>query len=307
MNQSMVAALLDHSDPSVAALAARELWVRGPQAGVDPLVSPRGAALLAGPDDPSRDPYRKWTGAHWRLLSLTELGVHTVSVTFEPLVEEVSVWLARSLRREPVRVGGLARAHASVQGNAVGALSRLGRHADPRVAAAADALVRWQWPDGGWNCDTKASGRRSSFHETLGAMWGLFEYGRAASDDQALYAAHAAADLVLDHLVLYRSDRDQAIRPQWLKLAYPWYWHYGLLSAMVVLDRMGMGDDPRADAAKQLLAEKRRADGWWATEHQWWKGPGSRIAPEVIDWPSVGEPNPFVTIHALRILEPRRY
>jgi hypothetical protein len=34
--------------------------------------------------------------------------------------------------------------------------------ADPRAELLAYSLVAWQWPDGGWNCDLGASGRRSS-------------------------------------------------------------------------------------------------------------------------------------------------
>ena len=47
---------------------------------------------------------------------------------------------------------------------------------DPRVQLLARSLVEWQWPDGGWNCDKKATGRRSSFNESLPPMWGLHEY-----------------------------------------------------------------------------------------------------------------------------------
>lgn len=101
MSESVLRALLQHSHPSVGTLAARELEVQGTQSRVDPLASPRGAALLEGVGELPGDPCRKWTGAHWRLLALTELGVSTVPDTLVPLVEEVSGRLARSLRREP--------------------------------------------------------------------------------------------------------------------------------------------------------------------------------------------------------------
>ena len=50
---------------------------------------------------------------------------------------------------------------------------------EPRVRAAdsilvadvAGSLIAWQWPDGGWNCDPAAAGRRSSFHESLAPAW----------------------------------------------------------------------------------------------------------------------------------------
>lgn len=54
--------------------------------------------------------------------------------------------------------------------------------------------------------------------------------------------------------------------------------------------------------ARGALVAKRSADGWWAVEYQWWNPPGHCTFPEVVAWPGVGAPNPFVTIHALAIL-----
>ena len=71
---------------------------------------------------------------------------------------------------------------------------------DPRVQQLAHDLVRWQWPDGGWNCDRNATGRRSSFHESLIPMHGLYEYGEHA-------AASRTAELLLDHRLFRRKTR----------------------------------------------------------------------------------------------------
>jgi hypothetical protein len=73
-------------------------------------------------------------------------------------------------------VDGLARRCASQEGNALAVACRLGMAGDPRAELLARSLVGWQWPDGGWNCDVRASGRRSSFHESLPPAWGLHEY-----------------------------------------------------------------------------------------------------------------------------------
>ena len=79
-------------------------------------------------------------------------------------------WPARARVHVP-RIGGLARARASIEGNALAACCRLGLAADPRVRSLAGSLIAWQWPDGGWNCDPAAAGRRSSFHESLAPAW----------------------------------------------------------------------------------------------------------------------------------------
>ena len=59
----------------------------------------------------------------------------------------------------------------------------------------ARSLVEWQWPDGGWNCDPRASGRRSSFHESLAPAWGLHEYWLATGAEWARDASRRAAEL----------------------------------------------------------------------------------------------------------------
>jgi len=167
-------------------------------------------------------PYRKWTGAHWRLVSLVELGVPAGEPRCLAAAATVLAWLERSRARVTV-VDGLVRRCASREGNALAVCSRLGLAHDVQVRRLADALVEWQWPDGGWNCDVQASGRRSSFHESLPAMWGLHEYAAATGDPSAAAAAARTAELLLSHHVFRSSDLNQVIDRRWLALRYPPY------------------------------------------------------------------------------------
>jgi hypothetical protein len=132
----------------------------------DPEALLRGAKVQALLVDRGGSPYSKWTGAHWRLVSLVELGVPAGEPRAVAAAETVLGWLSGDRRAPPV-IDGLARGHASIDGNALAACCRLGLAADDRVERLARDLVAWQWPDGGWNCDVRASGRRSSFHESL--------------------------------------------------------------------------------------------------------------------------------------------
>jgi len=111
---------------------------------------------------------------HWRLVSLVELGVPAGEPRALAAAEQVLGWWVRPerLRAVPV-IDGLARRCASQEGNALAVCCRLGLAEDERVRLLADSLLSWQWPDGGWNCDLMASGRRSSFHESLAPAWGL--------------------------------------------------------------------------------------------------------------------------------------
>ena len=199
--------LLDCAEPAIRLMTRRD--VLGEQADEDAgqvLAGAKVTALLSGqqPDGGfGVHPYRKWTGAHWRLVSLAELAIPPREPRAVAAAGHVLAWLASPGRRAP-RIGGLARSHASIEGNALAACCRLGLAADPRVRSLAGSLIAWQWPDGGWNCDPAATGRRSSFHESLAPAWGLHEYGQATGDPAAQDAASRAAGLFLAHR-LFRS------------------------------------------------------------------------------------------------------
>jgi hypothetical protein len=264
-------------------------------------------ALLSGqqPDGGfAVHPYSKWTGAHWRLVSLVDLGVPPGNARAVAATGGVLQWLGadRDLGSESV-VEGRARRHASMEGNALGVCCRLGLAGDRRVQTLAERLVRWQWPDGGWNCDPRPGVRHSSFHETLPALWGLLEHNRATGEAASLEAGRRAADLLLRHR-LYRSEGDgSVIHREWIRFHYPPYWHYDVLHALRVLALLPEAlSDPRASDALDLLESRRRADGLWATSGRYWWPEGRRGSNvEAVDW-GVGGPHPMVTLHALRAL-----
>jgi hypothetical protein len=190
--ESAISWLLDSSEPAIRLMTCRDLLDGSSTFDADEILGgPKVAALLSGQAADGGFGvgfYRKWTGAHWRLISLTELAVPKNEPRAVAAASSVLARLDPSRRRVTV-IGGLPRRCASIEGNALAVCSRLGLAADPRVADLAAALVSWQWPDGGWNCDINASGRRSSFHETLGPAWGLHEYWRATGDAKARDAA----------------------------------------------------------------------------------------------------------------------
>ena len=282
-DEAAIAWLLSSDEPAIRALARRELLNEevAPVAG-----GPRVDILLH--HKTVGHPYRKWTGVHWRLIALAELGVDPAVERVRELTDLVLTWLSGVTYPENEE---LPRRHASIQGNALAACCRLGRRHDPRAAQLARLLEEWQWPDGGWNCDQRASGRRSSFHETLGPMWALHEFGRVE-------AAERAAELLLGHRLFKSGDR--VIKKQFTDLRYPPYWHYDILQALLILSRMGLAADDRAADALDLIERKRRPDGRWAANGYWWRSTGD-VSTELVDWWR-GEPNEMITLNALRVL-----
>jgi hypothetical protein len=305
--------LSDIPEDSSEAKAARRLIPTGP----------RVQALFAGQQDDGGfgvHPYQKWTGAHWRLVSLVELGITEKNRQAVKATGLVLEWLLGEPHIQKIpRINGLYRRCASQEGNALAVCSRLGMAGDPRVVRLAKSLVEWQWPDGGWNCDRKADAWHSSFNESLPALWGLTEFHRAGGDSDSLAAANKASEFFLKHR-LFRSCRTGGLRPPetfhsqvrravhpWTSLHYPPYWHYDILQALVVLSRAGKLGDQRTRDALDMIESKRGHDGSWRPEAYYWalqrKPTKVRTSGlDVADWGRKG-PNEFITLNALRVLK----
>lgn len=110
-------------------------------------------------------PYRKWKGAHWRLVSLVELGLPPGHSEGVAAAETVLSWIASPSRSWVI--AGRERRHASMEGNAIFVSCRLGLASDARVRLLVERLMQAQWPDGGWNCDQHPAAWHSSFHESV--------------------------------------------------------------------------------------------------------------------------------------------
>jgi hypothetical protein len=289
--------LLESPEPAVRRLARRDLL--GEESAEDVLSGEVVQALLV---DRGVHPYGKWGGAHWRLVSLVELGIPAGEPCALRAAEQVLAWLTgEGHRKRAPTIAGRVRRCASQEGNALAVCARLGLADDPRVELLARSLVEWQWEDGGWNCDRNPDAHRSSFHESLPPMWGLHEYAAATGAAWAREAAERTAELFLSHRIFRSLRTGDVIRPGWLELNYPPFWHYDAAQALLVLSRMGLHHDSRADEAREALAARRRRDGLWPARRTWWRPPGAKGSNvEVVDW---GErASEMVTLNALRVL-----
>ena len=239
-------------------------------------------------------PYSKWTGAHWRLVSLVELGVPRRSARARAAAKTVLDWIAAP--SEPRVIAGLERRHASMEGNALAVCCRLGMADNKRVRHLVDVLVRSQWPDGGWNCDVSPDAHRSSFHESLAPIWGLVEYHRETADGRARIAARRGVEVLLEHRLFRSTGSGQPIHPEWLHVHWPHYWHYDYFHGLRAIASLRLLADPRVDDALEMLMSARRADGTWEVggRHYW------RPSTEVVDW---GDAHQIVTAHARAMLQ----
>lgn len=310
--------LLKSEDPTVRYFTLTELLdksERSPDVEKTQRLIPTGPRVRILLDGQQSDggfgvhPYQKWTGAHWRLVSLIELGVPS---EFRPAVRATDLvlkWLLGEahLRNIP-KIDGRYRRCASQEGNALAVCSRLGLAEDPRVVKLAESLVGWQWADGGWNCDRNPEADHSSVNESLSTLWGLVEYQRATRDRKFSKPIEKASEFFLQHR-LFRSDHTgKIIHPDMIKLHYPVYWHCDILQELLIISRAGKLDDPRTEEALDIVEKKRGPDGLWRAEDYYWsiKRKASAKANvsnvEVVDWGRRG-PNEFITLNALRVLK----
>jgi hypothetical protein len=314
--EPIIAQLLQYGEPAVRFKLRTGVLGQGSE---DPLVaalrltvrrSPTAQALLTGRDAEGRlpyDPYKKWTGAHWALVQLADLGYPLGDADLIPLREQVYAWLFSSKHEGNIPIiQGRARRCASQEGNAVLALYTLGL-ADERAEELVRRLRGWQWPDGGWNCDRNAEAVHSSYHETLIPLRALALHARLTGDPASQRTVEQGVEVLLKRRLFLRLSTGQPIAPAYTRLHYPYYWHYNILYALRVLAEIGAIGDPRCAEALDLLESKRLPDGGWPAETKYYtvyQEGQARSGPSRVDWGGVKKNamNPWVTAEALMVL-----
>lgn len=254
-------------------------------------------------------PYNKWYGAHWVLATLADIGYPAGDESLLPLRDQVYGWLlSKRHERSIPTIQGRVRRCASQEGNALHYLLTLGL-ADARTDELARRLCRWQWPDGGWNCDRKPEATNSSFHESLIPLRALALHGRVTGDPASRRTAEWATDIFLKR-GLYKRQRDgQIIHPNFVALHYPYYWRYNILYALRVMAEAGFIADPRCAAALDLLASKRLSDSGFPAEKKYYSVYGGaktmKSGHSLVDWGGTSKVrmNEWVTVDALGVLK----
>jgi hypothetical protein len=287
-------------DPASAAMQQLQEEIR---------LSPRVTTLLSECTPDGRipySPYSKWYGTHWVLADLADNGYPPGDAALLPLREDELAWLLGEKHRRQIRtIDGRVRRCTSQEGNALFALLRLGLY-DGRCDELAARLCKWQWPDGGWNCDKKPAASHSSLMESLIPLRGLALHGRVTGDPASLAAAARAAEIFLKRRLFRRQHDGEVIRPEFVRLHYPCYWHYDILFGLKVMVEAGFILDPRCGEALDLLESKRLPDGGWPAEQKYYRLTGQPLnSRSLVDWGGVSSrrSNPFVTADALFVLK----
>jgi hypothetical protein len=286
--------------------------------------SPRVRTLLSLRDADGRiplKPYNKYCGSHWVLKILADLGYPPSDPSLLPLRDQVyENWLHPDHTRERLVPGepsskksypgvpiiaGRARRCASQEGNALYATLALGL-ADERADQLAANLLRWQWPDGGWNCDRRTSADTSSFMESLPPLRGLAWHARLTGSSASRAAVERAAEVFLSRQLFKRRSDGAVIQADFVRLHYPCYWQYDILNGLTVMAEAGLIRDPRCADALDLLESKRLPDGGFPAEGRHYRVVASpeTAGASLFDWGGTNRRhmNEFVTVAALTVL-----
>ena len=271
--------------------------------------SPRVRSLLSERDKEggiSSHPYAKWYGAHWVLADLADIGYPPRDESLTPLREQVYKWLLSERHEKRIKtIEGRTRRCASQEANAVYYLHTLGL-ADARTDVLAERLMKWQWPDGGWNCDKNPKASNSSFMESLIPLRAIGLHAERTGSKKAEDTVRRTAEIFLKRSLYKRQGDGSVISDDFVILHYPCYWHYDILFGLKVMAEVGFIDDKRCNNALELLESKRLPDGGFPAERKYYRVTEKRTSGRsLVDWGGTSKKrmNEFITVDALYILK----
>lgn len=304
----------DESDPSIRWQVMRDLVGAPPEevAAERARVATEGfgARLLALQADDGR-----WGGAAWNrgwdstmhaLMLLRDLGLDPASDVARHAVGRVRdrvTWEGcgpPECAHNPFFAG---ETEPCINAQVAAAGAYFGQDVEPLIRR----LLAEQLPDGGWNCDAPGDGEcgsvRSSFHTTICVLEALLAFERAGGGDPRVAAARSRGEEYLLERRLFRrrstgepiADR-KAPGADWLRFAFPTWWHYDVLRGLDYLRDAGVAPDERVAEAVERVRARRDADGRWPLDTRY---PGT-MPIEIDDAP--GRPSRWITLRALRVL-----
>ncbi len=237
----------------------------------------------------------KWTSTTYTMLLLRRMGLPR---THPQAQRACTLLLERGLYHD----GGinyfvtLRHSETCVTGMVLSILAYF-RYPDERLHVLAGHLLEQQMADGGWNCESYNGATHSSFHTTISALEGLWEYEQSGGQHtgQVREAHMRGREFLLAHR-LYRSDRTgEVVNPVMTRFSFPPRWHYDVLRALDHFQACGAAPDERLEDAIGLVLKRRRPDGRWLLQNPY-KG------RQFFEMERVREPSRWNTLRALRVL-----
>jgi len=171
------------------------------------------------------------------------------------------------------------------------------RYPDEYIHSIASYLINQQMSDGGWNCESYKGATHSSFHTTLSALEGLYEYEYTYPEKKKAISKVRARghEFLLAHR-LYKSHRTgKVFDPKMTAMPFPPRWKYDFIRALDYFRACDAPRDERMSDAIELLQKKQKKDGLWPMN-------SGMSGLKYFDLEAAGQPSRWNTLRALRIL-----
>ena len=233
-----------------------------------------------------------WWSNMYTLLFLRDLGVDPASSRAKGAIE-----LVRSSVTWGPRFGNSPFFEGEVEPCINGRVVALGAYFGERSDRLVDRLLNEQLSDGGWNCQAPPS-VHSSFHTTICVLEGLLAFERAFGATASVTDARLRGqEYLLKRRLLRRLSTGDIVNPAWTQFAFPTLWHYDVLRALDYLRAAKVQPDERIEDAVARVRERRQDDGRWLLDVR-----HRNTIHEELAGSGVGEPNRWLTLRALRVL-----
>lgn len=171
------------------------------------------------------------------------------------------------------------------------------RHPDERLHDIAAYLVDQQMADGGWNCESYKGATHSSFHTTISALEGLYEYECLFPETKKRISKVRARghEFLLTHR-LYKSHRtEEVFDAKMTTMPFPPRWRYDFIRALDYFRACNAPKDERMNDAITLLQKKQKPDGHWLMNT-------GMSGLKYFELEKAGQPSRWNTLRAMRVL-----
>ena len=301
---------LPPTDPDLLA-ARREAHTTGPIAAVLAEMDPAGFWAASGP---GYNP--KYRATVWSLILLAQLGA---SAAEDERIARACAYLlehALTSNGQFSTSGAPSGTVDCLQGNLCAALLALGV-ADPRLDAAFEWMARSVTGEGvAPAADSKAPLRyyaakcgplfACGANNGLPCAWGavkvVLAFSRLPRERRTPLIERAIAQgidfLLSTDPALAEYSHGLSDRPSgnWWKFGFPVFYVTDILQIVEALSGLCLGSDPRIAHAIQCVLEKQDSQGRWVLEYDY-------TGKTWVDFGAKKQPNPWVTIRALRALK----
>jgi len=293
------------------AAAKKKAHTQGPIASVLAKMNPEGYWEQPGPGYAP-----KYTGTVWSIILLAQLGA---SVEMDKRIAAACVYLLEHTLAQDGRFsinGAPSGTVDCLQGSLCAALLDLG-YQDPRLDKAFEWMARSVTGEGVAPPDDKSAplryyaykcgpGFACGANNKLPCAWGGVKVMLAFSklpEKKRTKLVHNAIETGIDFL--FSTDPAQADYPcgysskpsqNWWKFGFPVFYVADLLQNVEALVGLGYGRDPRLANALARIREKQDAQGHWLMEYDY-------TGKTWVDFGNKKQPNKWVTLRALRVLQ----